>query len=75
MADDDYRIGADANQEDVRDHFDSAYATIMHAISDERIHSVYGVKGEKLVRWEETMLSRKEQTSVDCLRSGHHPKL
>ena len=36
---------------------------------------MYGMKGEKLDRREESQLSRKEQTTMGRLRNGHHPEV
>ena len=44
-------------------------------IFHERICRVYGMKGEKLDHREESKLSRKGQTTMGHLRSGHHPEL
>ena len=44
-------------------------------ISQERIRWVYGMEGEKRNRREESKLSRKEQTTMGRLSSGHHPEL
>ena len=44
-------------------------------ISYERICRVYGMKEEKLDRRKESKSSRKEQTTIGHLRSGHQPDL
>ena len=80
MADELVRKRAAANQEGVRHNYNSAKATIRRAIrggeiSHERIRRVYGMKGEKLARRKESRLSRKEQTTMGRLRSGHHPEI
>ena len=79
MADEQALKGAAANQ-DVRHNYDSVKATTRRATrggesSHERICRVYGMKGEKLNRREESKLSRKEQTMTDRLTSGHHSEL
>ena len=78
VADEQALIGAAANQEDVRHNYDSAKATIRRAtsgeISYERICWVCGMKGKNLDSREKSKLSRKEQTTIGRLRSGHHPE-
>ena len=80
MADKQARKKAAANQEDARYNYDSAKVTIRRAtiggeIFHERICRVYGMKGENLDRREDSKLSRKENTMMGHLRSGHQPEL
>ena len=62
-------------------HCDSAYAAIRQAtmeppITHERLLRTYGKRGEKVNhKLESLQLSRKDQVSINRLRSGHHPKL
>ena len=78
MADKKAQEEAAANQ-DVQHNYGSVKATIRRTtrggeIFHERICLIYGMKGEKLDRREESKLSRKEMT-MGRLKSGHHPEL
>ena len=80
IADKQVRKGAAANQEGVQHQYNSAkpairHVTSMRKISHERICRVYGAKGEKLDHRDESKLSRKEQTTMGRLISGHHLNL
>ena len=80
MADGQSRYRDAANQEDVRHNYDTEKATIRRATrggynSHEIICRLVSMKGETLDRIEELKLSRKEQTTMGLLRSGHNPEL